>query len=478
MKKMVLLGLCLMFPLLLCFAGNTFHVSPSGTHVVPFNTLETASTNIQSAVDAALSGDVVMVQAGNYMLSTQIVVSAAIQIVGADGGTVVVDGGGVTRCFFLENVQCVINGLTITNGYVQGIPDDGVFEEGGGVYCLGNMPVLTNCVIVGCQADLGGGVARTTAYGCVISDNHAAFVGGGAESAVLHFCEVTKNEAEFEGGGIDFSEAHSCLIAGNTVLTANGSGGGGVSYDSKLYNCTVVDNFSFGDGGGVAGGENGTIIVNSIVVSNIALSAGMNFIGSISMANTCSPDANHEVDGNITNAPLFMDWGLRDFRLQASSPCKHTGNNAHVSFPLDLDGNTRIVGRSVDMGAYEFQGTPSDTDADDMLDAWEIQFFGDLDEFANADWDNDPFSNLEEYITGTDPTNPASFFAMTNRFAGGIVVEWLSVTNREYKVLWAENLTNSFVQLGPTFDYPQNSYTDTNHTAESRGFYKVEVQLK
>ncbi len=87
--------------------------------------------------------------------------------------------------------------------------------------------------------------------------------------------------------------------------------------------------------------------------------------------------------------------------------------------------------------------------------------------------------NLEEYISGTDPTNGASFFAVTNGLAGGSFVEWASVALREYKVLWAKSLTNSFVPQNPVIEHPQNSYTDTAHNADSSGgFYKIEVQLQ
>ena len=106
------------------------------------------------------------------------------------------------------------------------------------------------------------------------------------------------------------------------------------------------------------------------------------------------------------------------------------------------------------------------------------RLFGSTNAQPNAHGDADQFSNLEEYIAGTDPTNPASFFAATNWLDGSFILEWPSVSAREYKVLWAESLTNEFTQLGPVIDHPQNSYTDTLHSAESGGFYKVEVQLK
>ena len=67
---------------------------------------------------------------------------------------------------------------------------------------------------------------------------------------------------------------------------------------------------------------------------------------------------------------------------------------------------------------------------------------------------------------------------MTNYSAGSFVVGWPAAAGREYRVYWAQSLTNGFTQIGPVIDYPQNSYTDTAHNAESTGFYKVDVQLK
>src|SRR6185436_14750571 len=57
--------------------------------------------------------------------------------------------------------------------------------------------------------------------------------------------------------------------------------------------------------------------------------------------------------GNITNAPLFVNQASGNLRLQSNSPCINAGLNAPAPAGSDLDGNPRIVGYTVDMGAYE-----------------------------------------------------------------------------------------------------------------------------
>jgi len=64
---------------------------------------------------------------------------------------------------------------------------------------------------------------------------------------------------------------------------------------------------------------------------------------------TPSPDG----EGNITNAPQFMNAAANNYRLAASSPCINAGNNAHVKNTTDLDRHPRIEYSVVDMGAYE-----------------------------------------------------------------------------------------------------------------------------
>lgn len=125
----------------------------------------------------------------------------------------------------------------------------------------------------------------------------------------------------------------------------------------------------------------------------------------------------------------------------------------------------------------------NDADSDGIPDSWETLYFGGAtNAVAGEDSDGDGFSNLQEYISGFNPTNRASCFKV-NTFEmpsvtnGGFVVRWSAVTGRVYGIYWATNLLNSFQPLKTNIVWPQASYTDTVHNAEFRNFYKVKVQL-
>jgi hypothetical protein len=74
-------------------------------------------------------------------------------------------------------------------------------------------------------------------------------------------------------------------------------------------------------------------------------------------------------DGNLDTDPPFVDAASGDLHLSEGSPCIDVGNTYDLpvdtadldddgdlteDIPPALDGNPRVVGAAVDMGAYEF----------------------------------------------------------------------------------------------------------------------------
>jgi uncharacterized repeat protein (TIGR02543 family) len=51
----------------------------------------------------------------------------------------------------------------------------------------------------------------------------------------------------------------------------------------------------------------------------------------------------------------------------------------------------------------------TDINGNGIPDWWELYYFGNLNQRADGDYDGDGVDNLDEYLEGTNPTNPASF---------------------------------------------------------------------
>jgi Bacterial TSP3 repeat len=83
-----------------------------------------------------------------------------------------------------------------------------------------------------------------------------------------------------------------------------------------------------------------------------------------------------------------------------------------------------------------------DLDGDGMADNWEILQFNTLTNGAAADDDGDGFSNMDEYQTGTAPTNYFSQLAVTNlwRQSGNSAIAWPGAAFGTYRVEATTNL--------------------------------------
>ncbi|HSR87378.1 MAG TPA: hypothetical protein VLL07_00370, partial [Pontiella sp.] len=120
-------------------------------------------------------------------------------------------------------------------------------------------------------------------------------------------------------------------------------------------------------------------------------------------------------------------------------------------------------------------GAPSvtDTDGDQMPDSWEMMHFGSLEQ-VQPDWDFDGFSNLEEYIADTDPTDPASVFLIEDMNVPTLY--WTAVPGRAYSVYWTDNLQLPFIRIASGLT--SGSYTDSLNASGKANYYRIEVEME
>jgi hypothetical protein len=378
------------------------------------------------------------------------------------------DGGGaydsaLTACTVAWNTNsgegaglngCLAEGCVISS-------NTGMEGLGGGAYICW----LTNCLISSNSALSGGGAYGCFLTNCTISSNLAAGGfpsrggGGGVLFGTLYNCQVIGNQApDGPGGGGYGGSFYNCLICGNSADESSGV------YDGNLVNCTVVGHTN---SYAVANGD----LDNCVVYDNASNYLGGDFSFSCTWPLPWGP-------GNFTNDPLFVNPAGGNFRLQSNSPCINAGNNASVIGVIDLDGNPRIAGGTVDAGAYEFPN-PSSV----ICYAW-LQQYG-LPTDGSADYidsDGDGMNNWQEWITGTDPTDPASVLKMLSPSPhySGLAVTWQSVNDRIYYLQRSTNLLlqPAFMSMRSNLVGQTGTTTFTDFTATNSGpyFYRVGVQ--
>lgn len=191
----------------------------------------------------------------------------------------------------------------------------------------------------------------------------------------------------------------------------------------------------------------------------------------------CTTPLPSEGIGNIEAEPLFVDTnGWSNLRLKPNSPCINAGNNAYAFGSTHLDGNPRIAGGTVDMGAYEFRFP-------DTFRAWLQQYGLPTDGSADyTDSDFDGHNNWQEWVAGTSPTDATSVLRMLSATGGisGVTVSWTSVAGRRYTLECATDLGAapgfSVLQSGISGEPGVTSWTDTNAVGSGPRFYRVRVQ--
>lgn len=216
---------------------------------------------IQGAVDDAPDDFVLLVCPGTY--EENVVLDHDITIRSTDGADdTIIDAGGNGQAVSVTDGTGAIDGFTLTGG---------TGELGGNVNCSGAEVILSNSIVTGGAAVVGGGGFGAANCDYTVTDNTFSAnttegIGGGvyvrgSDGDVNN--NVIEANIALEGGGLAIEggrgSADGNTIEGNVASTIDedhrgaGSGGGGVWMDSShtFTNNTVSFNESYYNGGGI-----------------------------------------------------------------------------------------------------------------------------------------------------------------------------------------------------------------------------------
>lgn len=236
--------------------------------------------SIQAGVDAAASGDTVLVATGTYHEIIQMKGDVHLRSETGRADCVTIDGGGWTLGGVVQFTDLsgfpLLEGFTITNGGHHGleiyrtnavirnclITENRTNTYGGGVYCHRGSPAFFDCIISENYAEeMGGGVVASYDPGLAMTDckiirNSSGSTSGGLSSnssSIFTRCEFLDNTVVFSAGGLGLGGQEifrNCRISGNQALS--GAGGGIWCGGAQIFeNCNIMDNSATWNGGGV-----------------------------------------------------------------------------------------------------------------------------------------------------------------------------------------------------------------------------------
>ncbi len=224
--------------------------------------------------------------------------------------------------------------VTMTNVLING-------NDNNAVHLVDGDAVLSNVTITGNSDETGTGQ-----FG-------AAFYKEGGTLSIAN-SNIYNNPC----GEIDDTPALEGVAVTYTNLDVDFEGEGNISADPLFVAApvaTTMANYSSSESSVILDRYTGQLLDGTIIE-----------IGNDGVPRTITRIVNSEVFFEpiypVETGNMRVDiWGTSattmdtDFHLQENSPCIDTGTEAQVVATKDLDGNPRISGVTVDMGAYEFQ---------------------------------------------------------------------------------------------------------------------------
>jgi hypothetical protein len=220
-------------------------------------------------------------------------------------------------------------------------------SDPGGELLLHSRPWIANNLIVANTAartegsfGMGGGIYASN------SDPDGQPVPGAA-CAPLIFNNVVAANGAMHGAGLALCDLiihpEAGRVLNNTIVANNGDGL--LWSNTRPTNCNNLIAFNLA---GLNQADLAAVLAHNNVYGNVAQGQTLDYVGLANPTGT---------NGNISSEPQFANFAIGDFHLQPGSPCVNAGLNAAVvsGWP-DIEGENRIQGGTVDIGADESSG--------------------------------------------------------------------------------------------------------------------------
>ena len=225
------------------------------------------------------------------------------------GGMITNDGTIIRNCIFRNN-------RTRNN------------KNGSAIHCHVGTTIIENSLFVNNTSSANGGAIQ---------------VGGGTTKGILINCTLTNNKAEGLGGGVGTGANTSNCIFINTIACNNLSSG-------SVYN-SYAQNTDVNNGGKITS-------IHSAIESTSTKFKESDDVNHISLSENNRPKfvSASQFIGRVTSAADIAAANAASYALAEGSICIDAGKvDEALDILLDLAGEDRIQGASVDIGAYEFK---------------------------------------------------------------------------------------------------------------------------
>lgn len=289
-------------------------------------------STIQAGIDAAKSGDTVLVADGVYSGTGNTNLDfedKKIEVRSANGSArCVLDGLGTQRHFVfdsaLENGNAKLRGFTLRRG--RG-------ANGGSIEIKdGAQPTIRECVFTDNVATGKGGAVEIT---------------GNTSGATFEACIFVANQAKNGGGAIHCTGFSAKFLARRCTFAANSATGlivtGGALQVEGGADVVIADSILFANSSSLAGSQAAGLAGATFDFQRCDLAGGIAGVFLLNGATAQADAATFDLD------PRFVEFANRDLHLRADSPCRDVGAS-----PIALDFEGDALAGPPDLGADEF----------------------------------------------------------------------------------------------------------------------------